>query len=418
MTGSFVLGDRESEAAVLGAVVLSARALTPLIVDEALTPDDFASSKHQQIYTAMLALHDTGEPIDALTIARKAQLEPGRVEQLAAEVPAAGNVRHYARLVKRAALRRRWQAAGHLLAQAAAEDDEQLVAQAEAQLAAPTVTDDTSSREQLAAAVFGYLQDTRPVGISTGFHGLDEIIGGGLRPGDTTVIAAWESMGKSAMADQWLTGAATAGLRAHAYINEMSRTDRALRMVARHGAAPWSRLVRRTLRDGEHERVVAALSDLPFEVTDSSDWSAEQIARHIRVNRWDVCALDVLHNMAYDGENELRQIATALVKAARSTGAHLILVCHLNQERAKSETLPQPVMRDLRGSGMLAKLAANVLFLHREQSVRDDGFVETAEDGKLYAAKARHGRPGDGIDVEFEPQRMRFRLPSALEAAA
>lgn len=409
--------DQEAEEAVLGAVVLSANALPTLIVDEALTPDDFARDRHRSIFAAMLALHDAGEPLDRLTIARKADVDPAEIENLAAFSPSVANVRQHARLVKRAALRRRWHLASNLLAEAAQTDDEQFVAQAEQTLAAPTVTEDTYSPDRLAEEVYAYLDDDRPAGISTGCPELDDIIGGGFRRGDTTVIAAWESMGKSALCDQWLTTASVAGYRTHVYINEMSATDRALRMVARRGAADWSKLVRRTVDGREGERVIASLQRLPFGVTDCSVWTAEQVARHMRVNRWDLCAVDVLHNMPYENEADLRLILTTLAAAARSTGSHLILVCHLNQARARDELLPRPVLRDLRDSGMIQKLAANVLFLHREQT-NNGGFIETSPDGLVVADKARHGRRGDGVDVTFLPQRMEFSFPGYTQAWA
>ena len=98
----------EAEQSVLGAVLLSDTALPALIIDERLHPDDFYREGHGRIYKAMLDLHTLGEPVDALTLVehlkQAGDLESvgGRaaIDLLAGSVPAVGNVRQYARIVR------------------------------------------------------------------------------------------------------------------------------------------------------------------------------------------------------------------------------------------------------------------------------------------------------------------------------
>src|SRR5689334_4635101 len=105
----------EAEQSVLGAVLLSDTALPALIIDERLQPEDFYREGHGRIYKAMLDLHALGEPVDALTLVehlkRTGQLDAvgGRsaVDLLAGAVPAVGNVRQYARIVRENAMLRR-----------------------------------------------------------------------------------------------------------------------------------------------------------------------------------------------------------------------------------------------------------------------------------------------------------------------
>lgn len=109
-------------------------------------------------------------------------------------------------------------------------------------------------------------------------------------------------------------------------------------------------------------------------------------------------------------------MTTKLVSAALSAGTHLILVCQLNEARALGDLLPRPVLRDIRDSGMIKNLCANVLLLHREQK-KDQGIVFTTRETILMAAKARHGQLGAAV-LEFEPERMRFNSAHALKVAA
>ena len=105
----------EAEQSVLGAVLLSDTALPALIIDERLQPEDFYREAHGLIFQAMLDLHTVGEPVDALTLVEHLKqaglLENvgGRaaVDLLAGAVPAVGNVRQYARIVRENAMLRR-----------------------------------------------------------------------------------------------------------------------------------------------------------------------------------------------------------------------------------------------------------------------------------------------------------------------
>src|SRR3712207_1418920 len=105
----------EAEQSVLGAILLSDRALYALVIEEGLKPDDFYRRRHELVYEAMLDLYGESEPIDVLTVtermrSRNTLEEAGgqaAVDELAGSVPAAANARHYARIVREHSLMRR-----------------------------------------------------------------------------------------------------------------------------------------------------------------------------------------------------------------------------------------------------------------------------------------------------------------------
>ena len=96
----------EAEESVLGAMLLSPVAVGT--VSEFVDASDFYRESHAKMYRAALALWAKGEPVDAITLVNeleeRAELEAAggqaRVAELAALVPAASNVEHYARIVK------------------------------------------------------------------------------------------------------------------------------------------------------------------------------------------------------------------------------------------------------------------------------------------------------------------------------
>src|SRR3954453_4550022 len=105
----------EAEQSVLGAIMLSDRSMYGLVIEEGLRPEDFYRDQHRLVYGAMLELYEASQGIDAVTVTepprQQGHLEDAggepAIHALAGSVPAAGNVRHYAQIVKDNALLRR-----------------------------------------------------------------------------------------------------------------------------------------------------------------------------------------------------------------------------------------------------------------------------------------------------------------------
>ena len=115
--GSVPPHNLEAETSVLGAILLAEQALDGVLIDVKLRPEDFYRERHRLIFRAMMRLKEktVPEPVDALTVSeeltRSGELEEAGgtayVHSLPNLVPAAGNARHYAKIVKEHALLRR-----------------------------------------------------------------------------------------------------------------------------------------------------------------------------------------------------------------------------------------------------------------------------------------------------------------------
>lgn len=404
--------DAEAEGAVLGAVLLSEKALPILAADLRLRPDHFGNGRHGAVYAVMLALAERGEPVDETTV--RAEIErsgvirqmPGLTDSvalLAGAVPNAANVRSYAVRVIELARWRRITTAAQRLTQAATTEDEELVGEAE-RLLMPESHEDVAS---LSSEVYDYLAAEATSGIPWPFPRLTALANGGMQPGETTLIGGWTNVGKTALLDTMLQHAANRGIAARLYINEGSRVQRALRVIARETGVAYSALRARRLDDEQRSKVIKQLGKgLPFEIIQAADWSAADVARDMRWHPRPLVAIDILHEFTHQDERELAAVWQTLKAASTTTGAHLIATVHLNEARATSDKPPMPTLRDIRGSGMLKNGSDNVVFVHRDHS-RVDGRAEMDKTGAVWFAKSRHGQHG-GLSVVFDATRMRY----------
>lgn len=413
----------DAERSVLGAILLDDQHLTALAVDEHLRPEHFAEPAHSAIYRAALQLQDAGRPIDHLTITAKLA-DSGElgsaggadaIEALTGWVPATGNAREYGRLVRerhqaRALLNAAKLTQTEVLSRTAPVDD--LLEHASARLGAIS-QDGRHGREQHTwtpqQLQDWYFDDLgQPAGDvwRTPFPVLNDLLGGGLCRGEQMLIGGDEKTGKSILIDELLERFADEGLRVHLYINEMSRRTRLGRMITRATGIPSRALKARDLTPKQAAQAAEAMAGLKIGITECQGWTAAEIVRHIKRHRWDVCAVDIAHNISKTepGTAGWDAIAQELRTAPVQVDGLMLLAVHLKKRSTvAARGLDVPVLDDIRDSGMFAKLADQVLFVARE---RDEQGIPTS-DGVLSLSAVRDGEPGL-VRVTFQSSRLRF----------
>ena len=226
----------EAEQSVLGAVLLSDTALPALIIDERLQPEDFYREAHGLIFQAMLDLHTVGEPVDALTLVEHLKqsglLERvgGRaaVDLLAGSVPAVGNVRQYARIVRENAMLRRLLRASYEIQhrvhthEASPRELVDLAERSILEVAHEDRRKDFRAINDLLSSELDKLEQLSAEGLSitgtpSGFEDLDRITGG-FQAGNLIVLAARPGMGKCLAGSSLVYDPATGGRRAIAEV--------------------------------------------------------------------------------------------------------------------------------------------------------------------------------------------------------
>jgi replicative DNA helicase len=418
--------DEDAEQAILGAVLLGGGRVAVGLAEEGLAPEHFHRTQYGVIFRAMLALERAGEGIDTLTVHAWLQKhgEAGaaggtaELEALAGAVPDVANWRSYGARVVELARWRGFTDACVMGLEAVSSLDADRREAVKRVLLDDGVRDSDSLQtpERLADRFWDWLDDRERKVIETPFGRLNTLLQGGLRPGGTTIIAAWTSMGKSVLVDQILEHARHQGYQACAYINEMSEEERTARTVAARTGVPFEKILGRDMTPAQWKRVVDSLPGLPFAIQPCAGWTAEEIGAHVRRHRWGIFAVDLATLIPAHSTADWAEVSKQLTIAARRSGSHGLIVVQLNHQRDTAGDRPPPALRDLKWGGHWADDAANVLFVHRNDVELAPGVFEPGADGHLRLAKARNGRTGL-LAVSLDPVRLRFEDDAFARAA-
>jgi replicative DNA helicase len=427
----------EAEQSVLGAVLLSDTALPALIIDERLHPDDFYRDGHGRIYQAMLDLHTLGEPVDALTLVehlkQAGDLENvgGRaaIDLLAGSVPAVGNVRQYARIVRDNAMLRRLLRASYEIQtrvhshEALPRDLVDMAERAILEVAHEDSRKDFRAIHDLLESELNKLERLSRegkaiTGTASGFDDLDTITGG-FQGGNLIILAARPSMGKSALMANFAENAALESKKAVALFSlEMSESELAQRFIASQASIRGDDLRKGKVPPSRWPKILQAsnrLAESPLYIDDSSDLSVLDVrakARRLAQQNADglgLILIDYLQLMRASGAVENRveqigQISRGLKTLARELEVPVIALSQLNRG-VEQRTDKRPVLSDLRESGSIEQDADLVMFIYRDEYYHEDSEKEGIAD--LIISKHRNGGLGT-VELAFQKEFPRF----------
>lgn len=422
----------EAEQAALGAVLLNREAMLPLV---ALVPtaSAFYLARHQVIYQAMLDLHNQRVPCDIKTVAgrltERGQLDAvGGIAYLSqlSDNTLSSHAEHYAAQVAKAAYHRSLIAAGGRIAALGYDESlsvDELSAQAQAELnrtiQVATKTDFVSIGTALDELLQQVTADTLP-GLATGYRDLD-LLTGGLRPSELTLLAARPGIGKTSMLLCIADNVAQVGEPVLIFSLEMNRTMLVQRLAAPKLGIALTKLRDRHLSDDEVSRLVGLVGEvndgrLPIYIDDTPGRSVSAMrgaclrwaAEHGRPPA--LIAIDYLQ-LADPGERyrgnkvqEVSETSRGLVKLARELDVPVLALSQLSRA-VEGRADKVPILSDLRESGALEQDAANVWFIYREE-VHDP---ESDKKGvaEIHVAKQRQG-PLGVVPLRFDAATTRF----------
>lgn len=422
--------QERAERAVLGACLRQGDVVAE--VAQVLRPDDFRSSPHRTIFSAMLRLWDAGKPVDMQTVADMVNrdMQPPEIPyhvfaELWDEVPTAANAVYYAQQVREDATVRQLQFAGDTVsrnardgignAQQQLEEAEKLIfAIAEMGVEGSAITLDTAVQDS-----FERLDARQNPGnaqgiVTTGFLDLDRLLGG-LHPSELTIIGARPSIGKTALGLALLMHCVR-DLETPAFIAslEMSRIELAERLICMAGGIDSYRLRRGLLSREEAARVAEVgngLRRLPLHIDDGASQTMLRVAANARrlKRRHGIGLVVVDYLQLVDPEDRRAQryeqvgaVSRRLKCLAKELKVPVVAMAQLNRS-CEDRPGGKPRLADIRECGGVEQDADTVMLLHRPENPEGQEVVAI----EVLVAKQRNGPIGERT-LAYRKPFMRF----------
>jgi replicative DNA helicase len=423
----------EAEESVLGALLIDPDAV--IKVASFLRADDFYREKNGWIYQVVIDLHERRQPADFVTVVdeleRRNQLQEtggaAYIISLINNTPTAVHVEHYAHIVERAATLRRLIGAASQIAALAyeeADDLDEVVDRAEQLIFGVSerrVRRDLTPIRQIMHGVvdridFLHRHKGGILGVPSGFSKIDKLLGG-FQKSDLIVLAARPAVGKTSLALNIAVNAAKRyGQRVAFFSLEMSNEQLVQRLLAAETGINQQRLRLGEIQDDEWQMLVEAagvLSDTLLFIDDTPAMSALELrtkARRLQAEfGLDLVIVDYLQLMRSDArvENRVQEISyitRSLKSLARELEAPLIALSQLSRA-VESRSDHKPILSDLRESGSIEQDSDIVMFIYREELVKEN--TERKNIADIIVAKHRNG-PTDTVPLYFNKELTRF----------
>ena len=427
--------DLDAERALLGAVMLNKNAIYDVI--DIVSPEAFYANKHKDIFEAMLALFNKGEPVDLVTLSAKLK-EHNKLDaiggrtyltELINSAPSAANAAFYAHTTKtKHILRSLIEASAEINETAFKESDdvEMVLDLAQSKIyeiaSTGTLQKFKSIGEELKGAWerLEKLQETKDAlrGVPTGFRALDDLLSG-FQKSDLVILAARPSMGKTALAlDIARQAAVKHKIPVGIFSLEMSSqqlTDRMLSAEAR--VSSWKLRTGHLSTDDEYDSLRNAmdrLSEAPIFIDDKAERTVLQmrsIARRLKAESGlELVIVDYLQLITPSATRssdsmvqQVTEISRSLKAMARELDVPVIALSQLS--RAVEQRRGQPRLSDLRDSGSIEQDADVVMFIHREDKMQDD--AEKTNIAEILVEKHRNGPVGK-VELYFDEDKTSF----------
>src|SRR6516164_6122509 len=424
----------DAERSILGAIILDNNALNAAI--EALKAEDFLIPQHRNIFTQMIALGESQQAIDLVTLTeelhRRGELDSsGGAPYLASlvdGVPRVSNVEHYARIVKEKALLRNLIHATHNIQQRALDGEDgadtildnaesSIFALAEDRVKAGLISVKDIVRDNFERLEKIFREGKSVTGISTGYGELDKLLSG-LQPSELIILAARPSQGKTALALNMAENIAIrGGLPVALFSLEMSKESLLQRLVASVAQIDAHKFRTGHLNREDWRRMTEALSKIassPLWVDDAGSISVLEIgAKARRLKRDEGLALlviDYLQLITGRGrfnsrQEEVASISRGLKGLAKELQIPVLVLSQLTRAPERDERGPQ--LSDLRESGAIEQDADVVMFIYRPNFFNLNASPEERDMADILIAKQRNG-PTDKVKFVFRSRLTRF----------
>ena len=397
----------EAERGLLGAIFVDNRAMEQ--VAEFLHPEHFALTAHARIFQAMHKLIERGQIADPTTLrpyfeADDSLSEIGGASYLANLAASAINVinaREYGRIIYDMHLRRELITLGESIVNEAYDNDVDLEAKSQIELAEKSLYDlattgefeggfqpfKTAVLEAIRVADAAHARQGGLAGVGTDLIDLDKLLGG-LHRSDLLILAGRPAMGKTALATNIAYNAAKNWLDTHGdegavvgfFSLEMSAEQLAARILSEQSNVSSDRMRKGELTNEEFSRLAQAsnlLHEVPIFIDDTPALTVSALrtrARRLkRQHNLGMIVVDYLQlisgspgGRSDNRVQEVSEITRGLKTLAKELDVPVLALSQLSRQVEQRED-KRPQLADLRESGSIEQDADVVMFIFREE---------------------------------------------------
>ena len=422
----------DAEVSVIGSMMLDNSLIDS--VSEVLTRDDFYSTAHQNIFSAIVDVYNNTGAVDIVILknelSRLSLLERsgGHIYLMSIEdaVPITVNVVHYAEIIKEKRLKRDLITATAIIQREAYDDS--LKSDTLLELVEKKIYDITQRKfrktntdiDKLLIEAWDNIESMQGhngavTGVPTGFKSLDEITSG-FQKGELIVVAARPSMGKTSfMLNIAENVSMNNKIPVLIFSMEMSALQITKNMLCSIAEVDAHLMRTGTIADVDFLRIPTAMGNLsqsPISIDDTPALSLLEIrakSRRFQSQKGiQLIIIDYLQLMegsnAENRQQEITSISRGLKALAKELDVPVVAISQLNRSVEQREG-HKPRMSDLRESGSIEQDADVVMLLHRDDYYdpnKNPGLVE------LNVVKQRNGPIGK-VELKFIKNMLRFK---------
>ena len=426
--------SQEAEKSVIGSMIMDQDAIVTAM--ELLLKEDFYHQQYGVLFEAMVELHNSGQPVDLVTLSAKLKEKdvpeevssPGFIGGLVRDVPTSANVKYYCNIVKENAMKRKLIRVTEEIENecyAGKESLESIMDKTEhdvfALLSSRTGGDYVPIRQVVMNALEkiekASQQSGTVTGIPTGFIDLDYRTAG-LQPSDLILIAARPSMGKTAFVlniaqyvafhENMCTAIFSLEMSKEQLVNRLfsleSRVDAQALRTGNLSDADWAKLVEGAGIIGDSELII----------DDTPGISISEMRSKCRKYKLEhdlkLIIIDYLQLMSGSGrssdsrQQEISDISRSLKALARELNVPVIALSQLSRA-VEQRPDHRPMRSDVRESGAIEQDADVVMFIYRDDYYNKD--TELKGISEIIIAKQRNGPIGT-VNLAWLPEYTKF----------
>jgi replicative DNA helicase len=426
------------EEVVLGALMLEKNALNAVV--EFLKPEHFYLETHKEIYTAIVELFKSTEPVDMRTVVNQLR-KSGKIElvggayyiaELTAKVSSAANIEYHARVVMEMAIKRELIQVASQIQSDAYEDTTDVfelldkTEQSIFQISDSNLRKNYDNMRNLMARAIQELQIMKEhkdglTGVPSGFTELDRMTSG-WQKSDLVIIAARPGMGKTAFVVSALRNAAVDfKIPVAIFSLEMASIQLVNRMISAEAELESEKIKKGNLAEHEWAQLVhktSRLSSAPIFIDDTPALSILELRAKCRRLKAEhgiqVIVIDYLQLMRGEQggnrEQEIASISRSLKGIAKELSVPVIALSQLSRSVETRGGDKKPQLSDLRESGSIEQDADIVMFLYRPEYYKitvDEEGMPTQGTGEVIIAKHRNGSTGN-VKLKFIGKYTKF----------